>query len=125
MCDREFKDNATKSDIIVGFFEIMFLIGVICVPIVIVNKAVDRVNSRFDTAIEEYTTKGYVICDVKVKLNQYRNVAVDKNDIDSYKKKESFMMSLHALSTDNVYLVSTDDITGITIHAEKEGADNE
>lgn len=121
MYDREFKDNATKSDIIVGFFAIIFLIGVIFVFIAILDKEMDNVNSRFDTTIEEYTAKGYVICDVKVKLNQYRNVAVDKNEIDSYKKKESFMMSLHALSTDNVYIVSTDDITGITM----EGADNE
>lgn len=125
MYDREFKDNVTKSDIIVGFFTIIFLIVVIFVLIAIVSKAADRVNSRFDTAIEEYTAKGYVICDVKVKFNQYRDVAVDKNDIDSYKEKKSFMMSLHALSTDNVYIVSTDDITGITIHTEKEGADNE
>lgn len=125
MYDREFKDNVTKSDIIVGFFTIIFLIVVIFVLIAIVSKAADRVNSRFDTAIEEYTAKGYVICDVKVKFNQYRDVAVDKNDIDSYKEKKSFMMSLHTLSTDNVYIVSTDDITGITIHAEKEGADNE
>lgn len=125
MYDREFKDNTTKSDIIVSFFTIIFLIVVIFVLIAIVSKAADRVNSRFDTAIEEYTAKGYVICDVKVKFNQYRDVAVDKNDIDSYKEKKSFMMSLHALSTDNVYIVSTDDITGITIHAEKEGADNE
>lgn len=123
MYDREFKDKLQKV-IITRFFTIIFLIGVIFAFIAL-DKEIDNVSSRFDTAIEEYTAKGYVICDVKVKLNQYRNVAVDKNEIDSYKEKESFMMSLHALSTDNVYIVSTDDITGITIHAEKEGADNE
>ena len=124
--DKEFENNISKKNIIITIiFSAVFLIAFFAL-IATVNKGVDSINSRFDTAIEKYTAKGYVICDVKVKLlNQYSNVAVDKNEIDSYKKKESFMMSLHALSTDNVYIVSTDDITGITIHAEKEGADNE
>lgn len=123
--DKEFENNISKKNIIIAIiFSAVFLIALFAL-IATVNKGVDSINSRFDTAIEKYTAKGYVICDVKVKFNQYNNVAVDKNEIDSYKKKESFMMSLHALSTDNVYIVSTDDITGITIHAEKEGADNE
>lgn len=123
MYDREFKDKLQKV-IITRFFTIIFLIGVIFAFIAL-DKEIDNVNSRFDTAIEEYTAKGYVICDVKIKFNQYSNVAVDKNEIDSYKEKKSFMMSLHAISTDDIYIVSTDDITGISIHAEKKGVENE
>lgn len=119
--DKEFMNKTSKmtiiSDIIFSAAVLIFLFAFITIT----NESVKRINSRFDTAIEEYTAKGYVICDVKVKFNQYSNVAVDKNEIDSYKEKKSFMMSLHALSTNNVYIVSTDDITGITM----EGVDNE
>ena len=123
--DKELVNKTSKMTIIFDIILVTAVLIALFTFIAITNEGVKRINSRFDTTIEEYTTKGYVICDVKVKLNQYSNVAVDKNEIDSYKKKESFMMSLHALSTDNVYIVSTDDITGITIHAEKEGVDNE
>lgn len=123
--DKELVNKTSKMNIIFDIILVAAVLIALFAFIAITNEGVDCLNSRFDTTIEEYTVKGYVICDVKVKLNQYRNVAVDKNEIDSYKEKKSFMMSLHALSTDNVYIVSTDDITGITIHAEKEGADNE
>ena len=123
--DTELVNKTSKMTIIFDIILVTAVLIALFTFIAITNEGVKRINSRFDTTIEEYTAKGYVICDVKVKFNQYSNVAVDKNEIDSYKKKESFMMSLHALSTDNVYIVSTDDITGITIHAEKEGVDNE
>ena len=120
MYDREFKDNVTKSDIIVGFFAIIFLIGVIFVFIAILDKEMNNASSRLDAVIDEYTTKGYVVCDVKVKNGRHNDIAVKEDEIASYEEKKSFMMSLHALSTDDIHLVSTDDITGITIHTGKE-----
>lgn len=68
MYDREFKDKLQKV-IITRFFTIIFLIGVIFAFIAL-DKEIDNVNSRFDTAIEEYTAKGYMVCDVKVKKRQ-------------------------------------------------------
>lgn len=119
MYDREFRDNVTKSDIIVGFFMIIFIIGVILGFIATLDKKMDNVSSRFDTAIEEYTAKGYVVCDVKVKNGRYNNVVVKEDEIASYKEKKSFMMSLHSLLTDDIYIVSMDNITEISMHAEK------
>ena len=69
-----------------------------------------------EASANEYVAKDYNICDVKLKDGTYCNVAVKEDEITSYKEKKSFMMTLHSRLSDNICIVSTDDITGITIH---------
>ena len=75
--NKEFMNKTSKMNIIIDVIALSVFIAIIA----IVNGGVNHINSRFDTAIEEYTAKGYVVCDVKVKDGRYNNIAVKEDEI--------------------------------------------